>query len=91
MVSHLTVCLHPAFCGGCKQVVTINLKNEAAPCPNGCSGSPRPYFNSPELQRAPGAEQVSDWFGRVLNSGFYSCPGCGDYSLRFHPTGIYFD
>ncbi len=74
---------HPALCSVCKEVVSVNLEAPVASCSGGCTGVPKPYVYTPELQVVPGDQVVTAWREWKLNDGGYLCPSCGEYSLFF--------
>lgn len=84
-------CGHPALCSTGEHVVTVNLLKKPITCPEGHSGFPSPYCNSPDLQIEPGLSIVSGWQDYELNDGKYLCPKCGAYELVFSTPHIFFD
>ena len=85
------VCMHPALCESGWHLVSLNIKEERMLCPEGHSGTPIPYYNSPSLQGEPGDYPVSQWNGHELSSGTYKCPRCGRFSLIFSGPELLFD
>jgi len=81
-------CSHPALCESGKHIATVNLFDKEHRCPDGHPGHPKPYVNTPELQREPGNHRVSQWDDHELNDGAYLCPACGEYELHFGHWGL---
>lgn len=86
---------YPARCTTCRDIVTVNLLEEALACPQ-CDGTEVAPYNRPELLKTPGRE-VSNWnMGRALGNltltdGKYLCPKCGKFELSFGRGGTLFD
>ena len=82
---------NPALCPVCKKVVAVNLMAPEIVCSDGCTGTPKPYIYTPELQTTPGDRVVTEWDGWKLNNGKYLCPSCAEFSLEFYDSGICWD
>lgn len=91
------LCLFPCLCRNCKQIVGANLLQRPLACPECQSRNIVPY-DQPELIEKEGSEVVASWglkddIGRELKltNGFYYCPHCDTYRLRFTDFGILWD
>ena len=78
----------PAHCKRCSLVVQANLKEKPVSCPD-CDGHEVTPYTEPDLAKGDGDRNVATWGENILTNGHYHCPACGDYTLRFYPTGLH--
>lgn len=83
-------CLFPAFCRGCHQVVEVNLLQPPLSCPE-CGGREVTPYTDPSLAKGDGKDEMITWGEHNLTSGHYQCPACGEFTLRFIPSGLLWD
>ena len=88
-------CGFPCLCGGCHDLVEVNLLAKRMKCPDCGSGEVVPY-DDPSLAGSPGKEEVAGWNMRgkggrklSLTDGNYKCPRCGRMALRFEAYGFF--
>lgn len=95
MLTFMEHCAAPALCTSCHEVVTIDLMDRDATCPN-CDGPPTPY-DDPSLRgavAAAGGAAVA-WNlpdGRSFeldHEGAYTCPRCLQTTLSFVDVGSF--
>jgi DNA-directed RNA polymerase subunit RPC12/RpoP len=84
------VCLFPASCGNCKQVVQANLAEDPVRCPECCSTELSSY-DKPALSKGDSTQTITRWGDHILTDGHYQCPACGDMTLRFTESGLLWD
>jgi len=84
------VCLFPAFCEKCRQVVQANLAKDPARCPECRSTDIFPY-DEPALSKGDGTQTITRWGDHILTDAHYQCPACGNMTLRFAESGLLWD
>ena len=95
MLTFMEHCAAPALCTSCREVVTIDLMDRNAACPN-CGGAPTPY-DDPSLRAAQIAYDGSAiaWNlpdGRSFaldHQGAYTCPRCLQTTMSFIDVGCF--
>lgn len=95
MLSFMDHCAAPALCTSCREVVTIDLMDSEATCPN-CGGAATPYDN-PNLRAAktehagPAIEwNLPDGRSFVLDHDpGYTCPRCRQATMSFVDVGCF--
>jgi hypothetical protein len=92
-----TTCYFPCLCEQCSAVVQVNLLAEQKRCPQCKTTKVIPYDDSVLSERA-GTRLVASWhmarqLGRnlKLTDGDYRCPRCGQMSLHFKDSGLFWD
>ena len=97
MLNHETTCYFPCLCENCHNVVQVNLLSKQKRCPKCKSTKVIPYDDL-TLSDGTGKHEVTSWnvknrLGRVLKltDGNYTCPKCGQMTLHFENSGLFWD
>ena len=92
-----TRCSFPCLCKQCHVIVAVNVLAEQPECP-ACGSTQVIPYDTEELVRRKGEECVAEWNmgdepGRSLQltDGFYFCPACDSFGLRFADGDILWD
>lgn len=91
MANCCTSDLTPGMCLTGQHIVDIDIFDAEHKCPEGHAGDIRLYYNNPGLQQEKGPYTYSQWGEQELNSGFYFCPKCREYELKFSQAIKFFD
>lgn len=97
MINFNSVCMFPALCEKCRQLVQINLFDDSPKCPKCKEGKIIAYDHTKVVGKITDIIvvdwNVGDRLGRVLKiyKGTYLCPVCDKFNLQFNNSGLCWD
>lgn len=79
--NHTTYAAWPVSCKVCSAVTTANFKQSPLVCQK-CQSSNVTPMTDPQEWKGDG-KVIENWGTLTLTDGYYRCPKCGEFELRF--------